>query len=228
MICLVLIKYVDIDRSLQLNDKTNPSWLKNEGDKILYHNDGNVRWGGLFGQAKYKAGNWSIFANLTFAYSGYNRVDYFKKKDLVIDGKVYAQQVGYTRKFDLDQGGFVSKLDVVTIDGKEYTMNSPEARTSQTDWTYIPGYTLKLGANYNLTETQNVFVNAGYLNKAPRFANVYDNNNRKYRDIKNEKIMAFEVGYSYFNEKITVNLNAYSTYWENKPADQAFTFRDVR
>ena len=218
-------KYKDLNKTA-LNDNTNPNWLKYRGDKILYHNDGNVRWGGLFGQAEYKAGNWSTFANLTFAYSGYNRVDYFKKKDLVIDGEVFAQQVGYTRKFDLDAGGFVSKMDTVSINGKNYTMNSPEARTSETGWTYIPGYTIKVGANYNLTETQNIFFNTGYLNKAPRFANVYDNNNKKYRDIKNEKIMAFEVGYSYFNDKFTVNLNAYSTYWQNKPADKAFTFRD--
>ena len=219
--------YKDYDGKYGINDKTNPNWLKGEGDKILYHNDGLVRWGGLFGQAKYNAGNLTVFGNITFAYTGYKRVDYFKKKDLVIDGVLYAQQVGYERKFDAINGGYFAKKDVVTINGKDYDIDSPEAQTSQTDWTYIPGYTLKLGANYNLTETQNVFANVGYLNKAPRFQNVYDNNNRKYKEIKNEHVMAIEGGYSYYNKKITFNFNTYATYWQNKPADRPFTFRDA-
>ena len=218
--------YKDYDGKYGINDKTNPNWLKQEGDKILYHNDGLVRWGGLFGQTKYKQGNLTMFGNLTFAYTGYKRIDYFKKKDLVIDGKLYSQQVGYERKFSLADGGYVAMMDTVTIDGKQYTINSEEARHAETDWTYIPGFTVKVGANYNLTETQNVFVNAGYLNKAPRFKNVYDNNNNKYRDIKNEQISALELGYSYYNEKFTVNLNSYATYWKNKPADRPFTFTD--
>ena len=220
-------KYKDYDGKFGISDKTDPNWLKEKGDIILYHNDGLVRWSGLFAQAKYKEGNLTVFGNLTFAYTGYKRVDYFKKKDLVIDGVVYAQQVGYERKFDLPSGGYIAKKNTVTIDGKDYTIDSPEARTSQTDWTYIPGYTIKIGANYNLTETQNVFVNTGYLNKAPRFQNVYDNNNKKYKDIKNEHVMAIEGGYSYYNDKFTFNFNTYATYWQNKPADRPFTFRDA-
>ncbi len=220
-------KYIDLEsKTNKIVDKTNPEWLKNEGDKILYHNDGLVRWGGLFSQVKYKAGNLSVFGNLTFAYTGYKRIDYFKMKDLVIGDKVYAQQVGYERKFDVATSSWIAKKNTVTIDGKDYDVDSPEARYSETEWTYIPGFTFKVGANYNLSETQNVFINTGYLNKAPRFKNIYDNNNKKYQDIKNEHIMAIELGYSYYNDKFTVNLNSYATYWQNKPADRPFTFRD--
>ena len=209
------------------NDRTNPNYRKKEGDMILYHNDGNVGWGGLFGQLKYKSGSWSAFLNLTTAVTGYKRVDYFKNKDLVIDGNVYEQAVGYNElKYDISIGDFIYLPDTFIVDGKPYTINSPEARTAQTDWTWIPSYTIKGGVNYNFTESQNVFVNVGLLNKAPRFQNVYDNNNRKYKDIKNEQIYAFELGYSYFNKSITVNLNAYATRWNNKPADRAFSYRD--
>ena len=113
------------------------------------------------------------------------------------------------------------------IDEKKYHVNSPEAKHSETGWKYIPGYTIKFGANYNISETQNIFINAGYLNKAPRFRNVYDNNNVEYQDIKNEKIFATELGYSFYNKIFTLNLNAYITNWQNKPADRAFTFRDI-
>ncbi len=223
-------KYYDYNAKYNhRNDYTNPNYLKSEGDKILYHNDGNVRWGGLFGQLKYIEGNWSLFANLTFAYTGYNRVDYFKKKDLVIDGVVYPQAVGYhdSTRFVYPIGNVTTVYsDTVSINGKKYDINSPEARYSETGWKYLPGFTFKIGANYNISETQNVFFNAGYLNKAPRFQNVYDNNNRLYRDIKNEKILSGELGYSFYNEKFTFNFNSYATYWQNKPADRAFTFRD--
>ncbi|RUA29185.1 MAG: hypothetical protein DSY76_03560 [Bacteroidetes bacterium] len=209
------------------NDRTNPNYLKSEGDIILYHNDGKVGWGGLFGQMKYKMGNISAFLNVTTAVTGYQRVDYFKNKDLVIDGNVYEQAVGYNElKYDISIGDFVYLPDTFVVDGKAYTINSPEARTAQTDWMWIPSYTIKGGVNYNFTETQNVFINVGLLNKAPRFQNVYDNYNRKYKEINNEQIYALEVGYSYYNKHVTVNLNAYATRWNNKPADRPFSYRD--
>ena len=211
---------------MNLNDHTNLNYLKGEDEIILYHNDGKVGWGGLFGQLKYKEGNWSAFINLTTAVTGYQRIDYFKNKDLVIDGTVYEQAVGYNKISYKPGVGFVYLPDTFIVNGKAYTINSSEARTAQTDWTWIPGYTLKGGVNWNFTETQNVFLNVGLLNKAPRFQNVYDNNNRKYKDIKNENIYAIELGYSFFNKYITVNLNTYVTQWKNKPADRAFSYRD--
>ncbi len=212
-------RYIDTYSVTELNDKTNPSNLRGLGDKIYYHNDGIVRWGGLFAQFKAQRGNFSYFINLTTAYSGYKRVDYFKKNDLVIDGQVFEQAVGYTPKFDFTQGTFVSVADTFEYNGQKYTINSPEARTAETAWKWIPGFTAKAGANYNISETQNVFINAGYLNKAPRFSNVFDNNNRLYKKIENEHVKAIELGYSFYNQKITFNFNAYITQWENKPAD---------
>ena len=214
-------------KALLPNNHTNPNYLKEKGDKILYHNNGNVGWGGLFGQVKYKSGNWSAFVNVTTAVTGYKRIDYFKNKDLVIDGEVYEQAVGYNElKYDFGLKDFIYLPDTFKLNGNAYTINSDEARTAQTDWTWIPSYTIKGGVNFNFTESQNVFVNIGLLNKAPRFQNVYDNNNRKYKDIKNEKIYAFELGYSYFNKFLTVNVNTYVTRWNNKPSDRPITYSD--
>jgi hypothetical protein len=160
-----------------LNNHTRPELERYEGDILGYHNDGLVRWGGLFTQLEFKEGNWSAFLNLTAAYTGYKRVDYFKKYDLVFDDTIINQAVGYSRKFDMNQGKMVSILDTLYHNGQAYTMNSSNARVAQSDWHWIPGYTIKLGANYNLSETMNVFFNTGYLNKAPRFNNVFDYNN---------------------------------------------------
>ncbi|MEI7981923.1 MAG: TonB-dependent receptor plug domain-containing protein, partial [Bacteroidota bacterium] len=69
------------------------------GDKIYYYNDGLVRWGGVFTQVEFKNEKWSAFLNVTAALSAYKRIDYFKKKDLVLDGNTYTQAVGYGDTF---------------------------------------------------------------------------------------------------------------------------------
>jgi iron complex outermembrane recepter protein len=211
--------WIDEVSSGQLRNLTNPENRRYAEDIISYHNDGVVNWGGLFGQAEYKVGKWNFFLNVTGAYSGYKRVDYFRKKDLIIGDSVISEAVGYSRKFDFQQGGFISVPDTFFLDGQAYTIHSPEARTATTPVHWIPGYTFKGGVNFNMTASSNVFVNFGYLNKAPRFNNVYDFSNKLYRLIENEKVKALEIGYSFYTRRITLNLNAYYTLWENKPAD---------
>ena len=217
--------WIDEIKSSELRDKTNPSNKRYEGDIMNYNNDGIVKWGGLFAQAEYKYEKWNFFLNLTTANTGYQRRDHFLKKDIVIGDEVFEQAVGYIRKFDFAAGGFASVPDTFFYQDQAYTIESPEARTAITPVKWIPGYTAKAGVNYNLSETSNIFANIGYLNKAPRFNNVYDRSNRLYRLIENEIVKAVELGYSFYNRQFTLNLNAYYTNWENKPAD--FTPRVV-
>ncbi len=190
------------------NEKADSIW-KYAGDIIGYHNLGLVRWGGLFGQVKYQRGNLTAFLNLTGSYSGNKRVDYFLPKLLDVGDTTLA--IGYSTK--------------IIYDGVLYDRNSPGLRTNETGWKWIPGFTAKGGVNYNLTERMNVFVNLGYLSKAQRFNNVYDFNNSLFRDIENEKVSAAELGYSFYNSRITFNANTYYTIWKNKPADRAMSIR---
>ncbi len=92
---------------------------------------------------------------------------------------------------------------------------------SETDWMSYPGMTIKGGLNYNLSENFNVFINSGYLNKAPRFNNVFDYDNKLFREILNEKVKALELGAAWLSNQFSVNLNTYYTIWENKPVDRA-------
>jgi iron complex outermembrane receptor protein len=91
----------------------------------------------------------------------------------------------------------------------------------ETPWKWINGFTIKSGANYNITKHFSAFINIGYLDKAPRFSNVYDNNNKLYRDIENEKVRAVEFGLAYASPKFSVNVNTYYTNWLNRPVDYA-------
>jgi outer membrane receptor for monomeric catechols len=168
--------YLDDGNQNENNDTTK----KYVGDKIGYHNDALVRWGGVFAQLEYMRGNLTTFINLTASMSGYKRVDYF--------------------------------------------LPYPSGESSnETAWKYIPGFTVKAGANYNLSESMNVFINMGFISKAQRFNNVYDRTNTLFRDIKNEQVRAIEVGYSYVHSRFTLNANTYYTSWLNKPADRAMS-----
>jgi len=222
-------------------------------DKIIYNNDALVRWGGLFAQLEFKKGNWTAFLNLTTALTGYQRIDYFRKQDLVIDKNIFTEVVGlgdiffYNGSESLiyyaDTSGYSHYTShdttyVISHSGADtsfitnataYDINSKQARYTHTQWKWLPGFTVKGGANYNIDERNNIFLNLGFLSKAPRFANVFDNSNKMFREIKNEIIEALEVGYSFNTKKIAINVNGYLTYWQNRPLDVAskVTIEDV-
>jgi len=91
----------------------------------------------------------------------------------------------------------------------------------ETPWKWINGWTIKGGANYNISEHFSAFMNLGYLDKAPRFSNVYDNTNKLFREIKNEMVRAVEGGLAYGSRSFSANINIYYTNWLNKPVEYA-------
>ncbi len=79
------------------------------------------------------------------------------------------------------------------------------------------GYNFKAGANYNITENANFFVNAGYYSKAPDFQYIWPNyTNVEGTDLANETIYAGELGYGYKANKFNMHVNAYYTVWLDK------------
>jgi hypothetical protein len=197
------------DYYINESDQNASTPMKKVGDKIARedlpyqnHRDGLVQWMGGFGQAEYSHGRWTAFLNVSTVVNRYKGIDYFKKKEL----------------HDGDTIIYIGYEDTVYYKGKEYTTSSPELIYNQTEWKTIPGFTVKAGANLNLTERSNFFVNLGYLSRTPQFSNVIDNNtNEMFEEILNEVIYAFELGYGFRSKKWSVNANGYFTYWENKP-----------
>ena len=81
----------------------------------------------------------------------------------------------------------------------------------------IGGGYIKGGANYNFNEKSNVFFNTGYISRQPQFDAVFPGfQNDVYPDLKNEEIKSFELGYGYVSDKLTLNINVYSTNWGNR------------
>ena len=214
------------------------------GDKMSYHNSNLVQWGGAFMQLEHHTPIFSWFVSGTVATTGYQRTDYFRKRDLEIEGQLFPEAVGDGDVFYWNGSSSITALRGATIstngdttfvnnvgtqpDGfiigaTPYTNTSPGTRDAITGKKWIPGFNVKTGANYNLNEWNNVFVNVGFLSNAPRFDYVFDFTNKLFTSIENEQVMALETGYSYHRAKFALNLNTYYTYWKNKPVDVATT-----
>ncbi|MEE3036918.1 MAG: TonB-dependent receptor [Bacteroidota bacterium] len=215
------------DYVIDENNKRQHTQIKLVGDKIGYHNDGIVKWSGIFSQVEYSDGKLSAFLNISASNSAYKRIDHFKKKDLVLDDTTYVEVLGTSVVTEVvydENGSIIGAIksmaeDTIFHNGIAYTMNSAEAKQAETSWKWIRGFTIKTGANYNIDLNNNIFFNIGYISKAPRFNNIYDYSNNLYRDIENEIVKAVEGGYSFRSQSFSANANAYFTQWENKPSN---------
>jgi len=90
------------------------------------------------------------------------------------------------------------------------------------------GYQIKGGANYNLSDNHNIYVNAGYFSKAPFFRSVFID--RGSNDVnpgaENEKIISAEIGYGYRSSNLFLNINLYRTEWRDRNLVRTFTSND--
>ena len=100
---------------------------------------------------------------------------------------------------------------------------------SESGWIYKPGFTIKAGANYNLTPQSNVFFNLGYLSKVRSYRYFYKGFSTEFADeLDNELIKAVEAGYTYTSPRLSLFLNLYYTRWENKPTNRVYSTYDLQ
>ncbi len=81
------------------------------------------------------------------------------------------------------------------------------------------GFSVKGGANYNINENHNVFVNLGYLSRAPKFNAAFmqsTTSNVINTEAKNEKVFMVDLGYGFKNSWLNANVTAYYTNWMDK------------
>lgn len=230
------------DYYLDFNNRNDPNSMKRQGDKIAknpYHNyrDAIMSWYGAFTQIEYSKNRWSWFANLAAVGNSYIGYDYFNKKELIIDGGAtgsfvmngvnYASTDAANKLIYSNDRFFIGANDVLIYDNNVYTTNSKGLTYNNSGKYWAFGTTVKTGANFNINEKNNVFLNVGLLNRTPQFANVVDNNtNTLFKEVLNEKIYAFEGGYGFRSKKVTFNINAYYTIWKNKPFPYGISVQD--
>jgi outer membrane receptor protein involved in Fe transport len=177
--------------------------MKREGDKIQYNYDGLVSWGGLFSQLEYKKNKWTAFATLTGSYTGYQRKDYFDKKDVDLG----PEKKGLNKFFDFFKDNrndnvlpaIIGFNDVLLHNGTDYLVIDATKNT-----TYQNGDTTFV-VYYNPNST--IVNNTKYIVGAKRYT--IDSKEAKYSRTKKKWFPGFTIKGG-VNYKINTNYNVYA------------------
>jgi iron complex outermembrane recepter protein len=79
------------------------------------------------------------------------------------------------------------------------------------------GYNVKAGANYNINDQNNIFVNAGHYSRQPYQDNMFLNFRNDVNPLlTNEKITGLEAGYGFRGNTFAANINVYHTTWADR------------
>ncbi|WBA42074.1 TonB-dependent receptor [Hymenobacter canadensis] len=193
--------------ALPIGDRnSDPTTRLGVGDKLSYNYDGKTQWLGGYGQLEYKTPVLSAVVSGTISRIGYKRIDYFQAKTVDVDGA--KRPVGFGQTY-------------TAADGQVYT--NADGSTVETDWARYTGYSVKAGANYNLSEFNNLFLNVGYNSKVPFFNQVYTTQGLLYPNVRPEGITSIELGYSINYPSMKATLNTYYTLWANKATNSVNT-----
>jgi hypothetical protein len=153
------------------------------------------------------------------------------KRDYHDEGKVGWQglftQLEYTKnKLSAFVAANFANTSYRRIDYFLYLNSDPLQETNRYNF---PSYGLKGGANYNLDANNNVFINIGYLERAPGFDAVFLNFDNEHinADAVNEKIFSTEIGYGYRSTVLSANVNIYRTAWNDRTFTDNFSVAGV-
>ena len=89
--------------------------------------------------------------------------------------------------------------------------------------------TIKGGVNYKFAKYHNVFLNAGYISRAPKYQAIYmsvSTSNAINTEAKNEQIASIELGYGFENQYVSAHVNGYFTEWMDKTMTKYGTLSD--
>jgi len=199
-----------------------------------YKVNNKIDWSGGIDLRSYTAEHYMEITDLLggdYAIDKYDyRNDYEANPQLAVKhvgDKVYYYDNGYVKwgglftQVEYKQGKVSTFINVTTsVSGFKKKDFFGDQETS---WKYKPGFTIKTGANYNITEHSNVFINLGYLSKMRDYKSYFNGYLAEFLPdsiTKNEKVKALELGYTYTTKKFIANVNAYYTKWENKATNQ--------
>jgi hypothetical protein len=119
--------------------------------------------------------------------------------------------------------GSISQQGFKRIDYFNYLDSDPE---QESDFENILGGNVKGGLNWNINEVHNVFANAGYYSKQPKFDAVFPSfiSNDINENLENEKIIGVELGYGIRFSGFRANINLYRTSWSDRFENTNVTF----
>jgi outer membrane cobalamin receptor len=155
----------------------------------------------------------------TLLYKG-DIVNYHDLGEVLWSG-LFTQAEYVTEKYSGFISGAVSNTQYRRTDYFKYLESDPNR---QTDWKPFNGYSIKGGANYNISDHHNVFVNGGYFERAPFFRFVFLNSSNEFNPgAKPERVKSIEFGYGLRTSLVAANITVYHTEWLDKALTRRFT-----
>lgn len=237
---------LDVEKAIQNNQPTvfNPEGLSNT---IIRASVNNHFWYGLLSTAKFDVNKFWSFSGGIDARS-YKGDHYREVYDLLGGSGFRSQNLQLGDKFDYYYTGTVNQLGTFALlefkkERWSSFLNLSSAHSVYGFENQFTGFilddegvntnTIKLGANYDLSQSSSIFVNAGILSRAQRYSNVIitnfwtpDVDAQLANNYENEEIRAVELGYNYKSPKFALNINSYYTIWGNKPLDRLPTIAE--
>ena len=153
---------------------------------------------------------------------------------LYVDDKVYRDYSGYNiqegvfAQAEYNHGPWSTYLNGALNNTTmwRYDRFYYSKENAKSDIANFLGGNIKAGANLNINDYHNVFVNLGYISRAPKFNAAFMNSTKSNylnSDAKNEKIFSVELGYGWQCRWANVKVNGYFTRWMDKSMTKYLT-----
>ncbi len=228
---------VNLQKTYDKNVTLTNFKTKYNSETIIAADRNDHEWFGLLSKVDYDYNSsWNISGGLDLRT--YKGIHYREVRDLLggdyyeigqkrlEEGGIYhhdntnkVRWAGAFTQVEYTEGAISTFLNIsgstIGMSREDRMPESPELTETEERWKL--GGTIKAGANYNIDEKSNVFINLGYLDKQRQASSVFDGYAAKFReDISNEQVEAIELGFRHATKKYTVNINTYYTKWIGK------------
>lgn len=151
---------------------------------------------------------WNVFQNKDYEKISFNSTGNVKWYGVFTQLEYSKDNLTAFVQGAISQQGYKREDDFVYL---------PTDPLSSTPYKNITGGNVKGGANYNINEKHNVYVNAGYYSRQPFFNSIYPNNRSTVNpNLTNEKITGFEAGYGFRSRFFNATVNLYNTTWNDR------------
>jgi len=235
---------IDWDKMIDHNNEIN-----GKSDFIIANSINSHQWYGLLSSLNTTVDN----VNLTFGLdSRYYLGEHYEQIDDLLGGQFFLDDKDVNRsdntplrkgdiysfnndmqvlrnglfaqaEFVLDQwsafvSGASSYQNVRRIDYIQY-----EPGNQISDWANFLDWSIKAGANYNISDKHNVYANGGYFIRSPFIKFVFDGyTNDIIEDAPYEKVLTFEGGYGFKTRNLNLKLGVYHTEWKDQGLSRSF------
>jgi len=112
---------------------------------------------------------------------------------------------------------FVNVAGSETENRRTDYFNYAAGTTNQSAWVNFLGFQAKGGVNYNIDAQNNVYVNGGYIQRAPLVATIFvDKKNDINPNAKPEKLLDYELGYHFQSPMFSATVSAYNATYRDR------------